>query len=262
VFLDLEMTGLRPESDRVIEVCAVRVRGDVVEGRVDTLVRPACGRHGNEHVHGITRDDLASAPTFDAIAGSVVDLMEGAIPVAHAASWDVAFLEAELARAGRVKTFPHYLDTLTLTRRAWSLPSHSLASLCDAFGIVRARAHRAHDDVAALRTVYARVAEALAPTTPRDLWHVRVGKRVARPDIVAAALLAAETGAVVTVRYRPARHGPEQLRFHVTAVRTDLDPPRVLGYLDASRSRRELRADRILAIAADPPSPGAPAIAR
>ena len=28
----------------------------------------------------------------------------------------------------------------------------------------------------------------------------------------------------------------------------DLDPPRVLGYLLPSRSRRELRADRILAI--------------
>ncbi len=37
-------------------------------------------------------------------------------------------------------------------------------------------------------------------------------------------------------------------------VRTDLDPPRVLGYLLPSRSRRELRADRILAI--EPISPG------
>jgi DNA polymerase III subunit epsilon len=30
VFLDLEMTGLRPASDRVIEVCAVRARGEPV----------------------------------------------------------------------------------------------------------------------------------------------------------------------------------------------------------------------------------------
>jgi hypothetical protein len=34
----------------------------------------------------------------------------------------------------------------------------------------------------------------------------------------------------------------------VTDVRTDLDPPQVLGYLLPSRSRRELRADRILAL--------------
>ena len=58
----------------------------------------------------------------------------------------------------------------------------------------------------------------------------------------------------MTVRYRPARRRPEELVFCVTGVRTDLDPPRVLGYLLPSRSRRELRADRILAI----DSPGGP----
>jgi DNA polymerase-3 subunit epsilon len=52
----------------------------------------------------------------------------------------------------------------------------------------------------------------------------------------------------VRVRYRPARRGPEELVVRVMGVRTDLDPPRVLGYLLPSRSRRELRADRILAI--------------
>jgi DNA polymerase-3 subunit epsilon len=40
--------------------------------------------------------------------------------------------------------------------------------------------------------------------------------------------------------------------MRITDVRTDLDPPRVLGYLLPSRSRRELRADRILAIEAIP----------
>ena len=49
----------------------------------------------------------------------------------------------------------------------------------------------------------------------------------------------------------------------VTAVRTDLDPPQVLGYLLPSRSRRELRADRILALdtlnaSASPPTTGSP----
>ena len=113
--------------------------------------------------------------------------------------------------------------------------------------------------MAALRAVFARVIGVLAPATPRDLWHVRVGQRQARPDLVAAAVRALEHEAQVTVRYRPARHPPEELVFQVTAVRTDLDPPRVLGYLLPSRSRRELRADRILAIVPSLKSPcGAP----
>lgn len=254
LFLDLEMTGLRPAVDRVLEVCAERVRGGVVEDSLETLVRPESGLHGNEHVHGISEQELASAPTFAEVAHRIEALLEGAIPVAHAAGWDVAFLEAELARAGRPSVLPHYLDTLTLSRRALALPSHSLAALCKALGIERVRAHRAGDDVRALRRVFERVISSLSPATPRDLWHVRVGQRTARPDIVAAAVLASEVGSPVTIRYRAARRPPEELRFCVTAVRTDLDPPRVLGYLLDTRSRRELRADRILAIDPAPPS--------
>ena len=54
--------------------------------------------------------------------------------------------------------------------------------------------------------------------------------------------------ATVKIRYRPSHRGPEDLTMVITGVRTDLDPPRVLGYLLPSRSRRELRADRILAV--------------
>ena len=90
--------------------------------------------------------------------------------------------------------------------------------------------------------------EVLSPSTPRDLWHVRVAERHARPGIVAALVVAAERGERVRIRYRATRRPAEDLEFVLQAVRTDLDPPRVLGYLLPSRSRRELRADRILAV--------------
>lgn len=247
-FVDLEMTGLRPTIDRVIEICVERVRGGRVEARLETLVRPDSGVFGNTHVHGIAPGDVTNAPTFAELAPAVVDLLHGAVPIAHGAAWDVAFLEAELSRVRRAAPVAHYLDTLTLSRRALALPSHSLAALCTSLGLDRGRGHRAGDDVRALRQLWDRLVEVLGPRSPRDLWHVRVGQRHARPEIVAAALEASAGGDVVLIRYRPARKGLEELRFVVTAVRTDLDPPRVLGYLDASRGRRELRADRILAI--------------
>jgi DNA polymerase III subunit epsilon len=256
VFLDLEMTGLRPETDRVIEICAERVKGDELVASLASLVRPESGAFGNAHVHGIDPRELDTAPTFAELCDRVEQVMEGAIVVAHAAAWDVAFIEAELARARRPRRVLHYLDTLVLSRRAFALPSHSLASLCSALGVHRERAHRAEDDVHALRRVFRKIVEVLAPSTPRDLWHVRIGERHARPALVAAALRAAEQDEPVRMRYRPARRGPEDLLVRVTGVRTDLDPPRVLGYLPPSRSRRELRADRILAI--EPLEPGEP----
>jgi DNA polymerase-3 subunit epsilon len=249
-FVDLEMTGLRPDRDRVVEVCVERVVGGRVVDRLESLVRPEPPVTGNVHVHGIDADAVAAAPTFAALAPRIEALLEGAIVIAHAAAWDVAFLEAELARAGRPRAIGGYLDTLTLSRRAFVLPSHSLTALCEHFGIERLRAHRAGDDVAAMRRVFELATAELEAATPRELWNVRAGERRARPEIVAAATAAAERGATVRVRYRPAGRGAEDLLVVVVAVRTDLDPPRVLGYLLPSRSRRELRADRILAIEA------------
>lgn len=255
VFLDLEMTGLRADRDRVIEICAARLRGGEVEASLESLVRPTCGAFGGAEIHGIEQGDLATAPTFAELADRLLAVLDGAVIVAHAASWDIAFLEAELARIGRPLRFQHFLDTLTLSRRAFPLPNHSLSALASSLGVARRREHRAADDVEALTRIWPNILEVLAPQTPRDLWHVRIGQRSARPSLVAAAVRAAEGADPVRVRYRPARRGPEDLEMRVTAVRTDLDPPRVLGYLLPSRSRRELRADRILAIEPkDPPA--------
>ena len=248
VFLDLEMTGLRPAVDRVIEVCAERVRGDKLEASLTTLVQPEDGAYGNAHVHGIEREALASAPTFAEIAKDLLDVIDEGIIVAHAAEWDVTFLEAELLRMGKPQRFPFFLDTLVMSRRAFVLPSHGLEALSASLGIERQRAHRAGDDVQAMREVFRHVVTALTPDTARDLWHVRIGQRHARPAVVEAALAAVNLGKPVKLRYRPAHRGPEDLLFYITGVRTDLDPPRVLGYLHPSRSRRELRADRILQI--------------
>jgi DNA polymerase-3 subunit epsilon len=247
-FVDLELTGLRPETDRVIEVCIERVRGGAVEARLASLVRPDPLTFGNADIHGIKVADLAAAPTFAALAPQIVAILDGAVLVAHAAKHDVAFLTAELARAGIPFERPHFIDTLSLSRRAFALKSHSLGPLCKSLGIPHARAHRAEPDVAAMRAVFDRIVAELHPATPRDLWHVRVGEKHARPEVLAAAARAVEQGNPVIVRYRPSHRAPEDLPMRLTAVRTDLDPPRVLGYLLASRCRRELRADRILAI--------------
>ncbi len=114
------MTGLRPAVDRVIEVCAERVRGDREEDRIDSLVAPDTGAFGNAHIHGIRPEELAAAPSFSALAAEIERVLQGGVIVAHSAPWDVAFLMAELERAGRPLRIEHYLDTLTLSRRAFA----------------------------------------------------------------------------------------------------------------------------------------------
>ena len=99
-----------------------------------------------------------------------------------------------------------------------------------------------------MRDVFDRCVAVLAPVSARDLWEVRVGERRARPAIVAACEAAVKHGAPVVVTYRPARRPPEPLSMVLLEVRSDLDPPGVVGYQLPGRGRRQLRADRILRV--------------
>jgi DNA polymerase-3 subunit epsilon len=259
-FVDLEMTGLDVERDRVVEICIERVRGDSVVDRLHSIVRPDGGEVGNVHVHGIDRGIIENAPTFSDQADRIEEVLAGAVFVAHGAWWDVAFLEAEMRRASRPFTIPFYLDTLNLSRRAFGLAKHSLDALRAHFGIDATRAHRADADVHALREVYRQCVAVLGPTSPRDLWQVRIAERMVREQIVAQCTEAAARGRELTVVYRSRARPAEPMRMVLTSVDLGLDPPRVIGYQLPGRGRRELRADRIVRVETDeirtePPAP-------
>jgi DNA polymerase-3 subunit epsilon len=256
VFVDLEMTGLDVARDRVVEVCLERVVGGQRTGFACTLLDPGERVGGAAHVHGIDAAQLSGAPRFESIAHEVLGLLDGAILVAHAAAWDVRFLSAEFRRVGQQFELADWIDTLVLARRAFAFRSYSLDALCRELGIDRGRAHRAESDVRAMRELFDRCVAALAPVSARDLWEVRVGERRARQAIVDACEAAAKHGAPVLVTYRAARRPPEPLSMVLLEVRSDLDPPRVVGYLLPGRGRRELRADRILRV--DPQSVSVP----
>jgi DNA polymerase III subunit epsilon len=247
-FVDLEMTGLDATVDRVVEVCIERVVGGEQRQILTSLVLPSERIGGASHVHGLDAETLAGAPPFAELADRIVGILDGAILVAHAAEWDIRFLKAELARCGKSVDFTHYLDTLTLSRRAFAFHSHSLDSLCKELAIDRGQAHRAASDVAALRVVFDRCLALLRPVSVRDLWEVRIAERKARSAIVSACVAAVEHALPVQVTYRPSRRGPEPLLMILTEIRSDLDPPRVIGYQLPGRGRRELRTDRILRV--------------
>jgi DNA polymerase-3 subunit epsilon len=257
-FVDLEMTGLDVKTNRVIEICIVRKRGSVREDSLETLVNPGAGVAFQTDVHGLDLAALEHAPPFAAVADRVEALLDGAVLVAHAAQWDASFLEAELERLGRSRRFSWYIDTLILARRAMRADSYALQSLADHLGIADRVAHRAADDVRVLCALFDRVCAELSPQSARDLWHVRIAERHARPDILAACVALAATGEPGWVTYRPSHKTPRSFEAIIREVRTDLDPPRVLGYSLPGRGRFDLRTDRILSIAKGPPAGSPP----
>lgn len=249
-FVDLEMTGLDPEKDRIVEVCVQRVVDGVLEAELDTLVCPdfppedRTERPGMK-IHGIAEDALAAAPPFAQIADRVQNIVNGAAIVAHGAEWDMKFLNAAFARLGRTFEAPCVIDTLRLSRRAFALPSHSLGSLAKHWKVEHV-AHRARGDVIATRVVYDRCVAVLNPKSARDLASVRIGDRVAREEIVLACEDAFAKGYDLRLVYRPSGGPRAELVVRVTAIQRNENPPRVVAYDVVSRARRELRADRIL----------------
>lgn len=238
-FLDLEMTGLRVGEDRIVEICLERG-----SERFESVINPGA-RRGAGHVHGISEDELERAPSFADVAHRVASMLGGAVPVAHGVPWDLAFLRDELGRIDRAADAPeHALDTVVLARRAFHLHSYGLAACAAALEIPVARAHRAGDDVTTTRRLFERLVAELNPTTPRDLWEVRIGERAPRPEVVAAVERAVASRQPVTVMYRPSHRAAAPIEMVLTA----LVPPHAIGYLLPGRGRRQLRLDRILRI--------------
>lgn len=249
-FLDLEMTGLRLGHDRVLEICIERVRGTIVEDRIETVIDPGEVR-GGETIHGIGDAAIAGAPGFGAVADQVVAILRGAVVVAHGAVWDLLFLRDELARVGREAEAPtHAIDTVVLARRALHFHAYGLQALAASLGLPAGPAHRAGGDVATMRALWSKLVAELSPKTARDLWEVRIGERAPRPEIVAEIEAAIARGASVTVVYRPAHRGPQTLEFVATALDGTVatDAKHVDGYVLPGRGRRSLRLDRILRV--------------
>ena len=154
--VDFETTGMWAGSDRVVEVAVVRVEhGREPELVLDTLINPD-RRVGCTYVHGITDRDVADAPRFEQVAGRLLRAISGCVVAAYNVSFDLRFLEAELARVGVRHEFPHLC--LMYLRPMLGLGKHcALSRACWSHGIPMGRAHAAAPDAhaaACLWTVY------------------------------------------------------------------------------------------------------------
>ncbi len=242
-FLDLEFTGLDARAHHICELAVRRVRGGVVEGELNSLVRPASRVGGSQHIHGLDDATLSTAPPLASLAPALAGLLDGAVLVGHGLAADVAFLH-EAAVRGELPTPPAWaIDTLVLARRALCLPSYRLAALAGALRLP-APTHRALSDVITTAALFAHLAAALRAPTARALWQVRAGEAHAsmRDDVRRVLTQAAATTGHARVCYRvPRRNATED----VLAIRL-LEPPHVEGRLLRARCTRRLRGDRIL----------------
>jgi DNA polymerase-3 subunit epsilon len=159
VVIDTETTGLDPQAGhRIVEIACVELLHHVPTGRrFHCYVNPERDMPSDAlAVHGITAEFLAGHPPFGAIADELAAFLAGDRLVIHNAEFDLAFLNAELARLGRPPLACAFVDTLALARRRFPGAPASLDALCRRFAIDRSerQLHGAEIDCDLLADVY------------------------------------------------------------------------------------------------------------
>ncbi len=172
--VDLETTGGQPEEERIIEIACFVVRGGTVTREFNTLVNPE--RRIPPFITrltGITEEMVDSHPTIAEVLPGFLEFLEGTVFVAHHADFDAGFLRASLLRELGKELKNDVLCTRKLGKHLlpW-LPSHSLSTIADFFGIEIKNRHRAFGDAYATTVILNIYLKYMAHQGIRELAHV------------------------------------------------------------------------------------------
>jgi DNA polymerase III subunit epsilon len=162
VVLDTETTGLEVEQQhRVIEIGCVELFNRRLTGRTfHQYLNPERDiDEGAQQVHGLTREKLAKEPTFAQVHPEFLEFIRDAELIIHNAPFDVAFLNAELARieiAHTISDLCRVLDSLALARQMHPGQRNNLDALCKRYSVDNSRRdyHGALLDARILAEVY------------------------------------------------------------------------------------------------------------
>ncbi|OUY06895.1 DNA polymerase III subunit epsilon [Acinetobacter populi] len=133
LILDTETTGFYyQDGDRIIEVGAIEMINRRLTGSsIHIYINPQKKVGESENIHGLSDEFLADKPKFKQIAAVLFDYLKGAEIVAHNATFDMNFLDAEFDRAGlgKLSSVCSVTDTLLLAKRKHPGQKNSLDAL-------------------------------------------------------------------------------------------------------------------------------------
>ena len=160
IVFDTETTGLDPyQGHRLIEVGCIELLNRIPSGNTfHRYVNPQRDVPAEAFaIHGLSAEFLKDKPPFAEVADELIAFIADAPLVAHNASFDLNFINAELDRAGRAAiSRDRIIDTLLLARRKHPGSPNRLDDLCVRYSIDSSRRvkHGALLDAEILAEVY------------------------------------------------------------------------------------------------------------
>jgi DNA polymerase-3 subunit epsilon len=220
IVFDTETTGLDPASgDRIVEIGCLEMVHRVPTGNaIHFYFNPERDMPMEaERVHGLSAAFLADKPLFRDKAAELVEFLGDCPLVAHNASFDMGFLNAELALAGfEAMCLTRMVDTLAIARKRHPGAKHSLDALCTRYGVDRSHRvkHGALLDAELLAQVYVEL------TGGRQIGLALAGLATAEVAVVETVVQ------VARIRREPRPHAAsaEELARHQAFMKTIKSP--------------------------------------
>lgn len=254
--LDTETTGLESAlGHRVIELAILRLENWKETGQLNELINP--GRPVSpsaSRVNKIYDADLANAPPFVHFADRIAELLDGALIVAHNATFDATFIAAEWILTGRPPLLNPCACTLQLARRRFNFWRNNLGQVARALGVRTPRAHRAMNDVWVTSQVFQRMLKDLhggGIHTVGDLMYAQGGPIYFPPpppiELPSPLAEAVHNRTPIGIRYLDDNDNTTERVIEPYYLSSHRDYDYLVAFCRLRNAQRTFRLDRILA---------------
>ena len=162
VVFDLETTGFSPETNRIIEIGAVKVQNGKIVDKFSTFVNPQVPiQFRIEQLTSINDSMVIDAPVIADILPEFMKFCEGCVMVAHNADFDMSFIKKNCQRLD-IPCKPTIVDTVALARVLLpNLNRFKLDTVAKALGVSLENHHRAVDDAGCTAEIFVKFIEML-----------------------------------------------------------------------------------------------------
>lgn len=192
ICFDCETTGLTPETDRIIELAAVRFTFSEILDTFETLIDPeTLISPESMAIHHITDAMVQGKPKIQEVLPQFLEFISKGMIVGHGINNDIAFITAACKQYA-IPCHLHtrsFIDTLRLARLYGESPTNSLEKLRQHFNVTDEGAHRAMSDVTVNIEVFKHLTQSFKTTEeilerlkrPILLKAMPLGKHKGRP---------------------------------------------------------------------------------
>ena len=257
VGFDTETTGKYPLSAEICEIAAVKWQGGKVVDVFTSLIKPSRPMDAEViKIHGITNEMVESAPRMSEKIGEFHRFIQGSIPVAHHAPFDLGFVAIELEKAGLALPELPVLCSSLLSRKLYpESENHRLQTLIKFFSLAQGAAHRAHDDAKACLEVALKCFERAGDGLMSRVFDAQGGpvfwdrfsmKAVEQTPIGRVLAEAVRNEQIVEMSYAAGSSPGEKRRVHPQGIVRSLDGDFLVAYAEADQKSKRYYMEKVV----------------